>query len=251
MTVLARLLDRIGKRPRKRPAVIAHRGASRVAPENTVTAFEIAIESGADAVEFDVRLTADQELVVMHDARLGRTATSSRLVASVTAADVSSMDAGGWFNKAFRGELVPLVDETLSTLSGRAVPLVEIKDSGQLGINATRKLVQILEETKMTEDVIVTSLFTEVLIEVGRMSPDTPRAGVTARHVSALNAISAYDGCLTWWKSFGPDLVKAAKETGGFVAPWIVPPDKAKWFAEVGVDAIITDDPAETLRRLK
>ena len=249
MNSLRRLLQRLGKRPR-RPVVIAHRGASRVSPENTLTAFGIAIDSGADAIELDVRLTADRDLVVMHDARLGRTTTSTKLVASLTAQEIVGMDAGRWFNKVFRGELVPLLSEALTTIRDRAVPLVEIKDSGPLGVGAVERLVAILEETGMTEDVLVISRFTEALEAVEKLSPDTPRVGVVARHAAGLVALENYDGCLVWWKAFGPNLVEAAKASDGFVAPWIVPPDKVREFADAGVDALVVDDTAETLKRL-
>jgi len=251
MNSLRRLLQRLGKRPRSRPIVIAHRGASRVSPENTLTAFEIAIECGADAVEFDVRLTSDHDLVVMHDARLGRTATSSRPVASLSAESITAMDAGAWFNEIFRGELVPRLDEALTTLRDRAVPVVEIKDSGQLGVAAAGRLVHLLEESGMTEDVLVISRFTEALDAVGDLSPDTPLAGVAARHASARRAVETYGGCLVWWKAFGPALVGVATDTDSFVAPWVVPLDKVKQFAAAGAGAIVTDDPAGTLKALK
>ena len=63
-------------------------------------------------------------------------------------------------------------------------------------------------------------------------------------------SLKNYDGCLVWWKAFGPNLVEAAKASDGFVAPWIVPPDKVREFADAGVDALVVDDPAETLKRL-
>ncbi len=251
MNALERLLQRLGKKPKNRPVVIAHRGASRVSPENTIPAFEIAIEDGADAVEFDVRLTSDRDLVVMHDARLGRTTLNSRLVASVTADDAAALDAGSWFNKEFRGALVPLLNEALTTLRERVVPLVEIKDSGPIGVAAAERLVAILEESEMSEDVIVISRFTEALDAVGRLSPDTPRAGVAARHASGLLALNSYDGCLVWWKSFGPALVETAREREGFVAPWVVPIDKAQEFAKAGANALVVDDPAGTIKRLR
>lgn len=251
MNALERMLQRLGKSRKNRPVVIAHRGASHVSPENTIPAFEIAIEAGADAVELDVRLTSDRELVVMHDARLGRTTLNSRLVASTTAEEAAALDAGSWFNREFRGALVPLLNEALMTLRERVVPLVEIKDSGSIGVSAAERLVEILEESGMTEDVLVISRFTEALDTVGRLSPDTPRAGVAARQAPSLLALNAYDGCLVWWKSFGPTLVEAALEHQGFVAPWVTPLDKAKTFADAGADALVVDDPAATIKRLR
>lgn len=249
MHSLGRLLRRIGKR--RSPAVIAHRGSSRVSPENTIAAFDIAIEDGADAVEFDVRLTADGQLVVIHDTRLSRTAQSMRKVSSMNADDVASMDAGSWFHKEFRGQLVPMLEEALSTLKGRVVPIIEIKDAGEVGVDAARRLVDVLSESGMSEDVIVASGSSKILDVVARLSPETPLAGVAARSSSCLAAIEAYGGCLVWWRSFSPKLVKAARDADGFVATWVTPRSKVTSFARAGVDALITDDPAETIRLLE
>lgn len=250
MNALRRLVKRLGKR-HDHAIVIAHRGASRVAPENTVTAFDIAIEAGADAVEFDVRLTSDRDLVVHHDGRLGRTTPASKLVVSMTADDVSGLDAGAWFHKEFRGETVPLLEEALTTLRGRAVPLVEVKDSGPLGVGAAERLVAVLEEADMAEEIIVISRFTEVLDAVGKLSPDTPRAGVAARSASGKLALEAYDGCLIWWHAFSHDLVEISEAAGGFVAPWVVPASKILKLAKAGAHAIVTDDPAMAIKILE
>lgn len=231
--------------------MIAHRGASRVAPENTITAFDLAVEAGADAVEFDVRVTSDEDLVVVHDARLGRTTSSGRPVSALTAVQVGGLDAGSWFNKEFRGEVVPFIDEALEALMGRAVPVIEIKDAGELGLVGVRLLIDALDEAGMNEDVLVSSGHPEVLAKLRELSPTTPTACVSARYSRAMAAICDYDGCLVWWKSFGPKLVEAARESGRFVAPWVVPTDRVDHFADAGVDAVLTDDPAAAVEALR
>lgn len=93
--------------------VIAHRGASAVAPENTMSAFRAAIASGADGIELDVQATADGQLVVIHDVTLDRTTDRAGAVFETDAAGVASADAGHWFAPDFAGERVPTLDEVL------------------------------------------------------------------------------------------------------------------------------------------
>lgn len=93
--------------------VIGHRGDSAAAPENTMAAFRCAIDHGADGIEFDVQQTSDGQLVVMHDAMLGRTTSGAGPVFETSAEAIASLDAGGWFSDAFTEERVPLLDEVL------------------------------------------------------------------------------------------------------------------------------------------
>ena len=81
------------------PRIIAHRGSSAHAPENTLAAFELAVAGGAEGIEFDVRLTRDGEAVVIHDADLKRTALSEGIVSGMTAAELAEIDVGTWFNR--------------------------------------------------------------------------------------------------------------------------------------------------------
>jgi glycerophosphoryl diester phosphodiesterase len=83
----------------RKPLVIAHRGASGFAPENTLAAFRLAIALGADGIELDTQLSADGQAVVIHDARVNRTTNAKGLVASFTAAELQKLDAGEWFSR--------------------------------------------------------------------------------------------------------------------------------------------------------
>ena len=91
--------------------MIGHRGAPYTAPENTLLSFRNAIDAGADGIEFDIRLTADDRLVVMHDANVDRCTDGTGPVAEHSLDDLRRLDAGGWFGSAFRGERVPAFTE--------------------------------------------------------------------------------------------------------------------------------------------
>lgn len=107
--------------------VAAHRGASRYAPENTVSAFEKAMSMGAKAIELDVHLTSDGQLVVIHDARVERTTSGTGGVAALSAAEVAALDAGSWRSPEFVGERVPTLEQVLLLTSGRARLNIELK----------------------------------------------------------------------------------------------------------------------------
>jgi glycerophosphoryl diester phosphodiesterase len=116
------------------PLVIAHRGASGLTPENTLAAFKLAIALGADGVEFDVQLTADERPVVIHDRRVNRTTNGAGAVSGLTLDQLHTLDAGSWFARRLRMrpriramlEKTVLVSNDLSILSGQRVPTLEV-----------------------------------------------------------------------------------------------------------------------------
>lgn len=107
--------------------VVAHRGASGMAPENTLAALRMAVEGGARMIELDVQTTSDHELVVFHDSILGRTTNGHGYVRRTPLADLRKLDAGSWFSPLFMGERVPLLSEALAALEGRAYLNIELK----------------------------------------------------------------------------------------------------------------------------
>src|SRR5215472_9877353 len=97
----------------RKPWVIAHRGASGHAPENTLAAFQRAVELGAQFIETDLQLTRDARLVAIHDDVVQRTTNGKGRVQELTLSEISQLDAGKWFDRDFSGERVPTVDEVL------------------------------------------------------------------------------------------------------------------------------------------
>ena len=110
--------------------MVAHRGASGLAPENTLAAFRKALEVGADAFELDVRLTRDGRAVVMHDRRVDRTTTGRGLVGTHTLEELKSLDAGSWYGAEFAGEEVPTLEEVFDTFPQELPIYVELKAKG-------------------------------------------------------------------------------------------------------------------------
>ena len=110
--------------------VIGHRGAPSLAPENTIPSFTKAIELGVDYIEFDVRTSKDEVLVVIHDDKVDRITDSKGLVSELTWKQLTSLDAGSWFSKEFEGVRIPSLDEVLRLAKEKACVVVSIKDVG-------------------------------------------------------------------------------------------------------------------------
>ena len=149
--------------------VIAHRGASGYAPENTRAAFDRAIAMGADALETDVQLTADGRLVLFHDATVDRTSDGSGPVADYTLAELRRLDLGGWFAPEFAGQRALTVEELLDDYATRIPVVLEIKDP-----RATGPLVALLAERSAQiplDRVQVTSFHWGALLDAQRAHP--------------------------------------------------------------------------------
>lgn len=117
----------------RRFLIVAHRGASAYAPENTLEAFEEACALGADVIELDAHLTRDGEVVVMHDELADRTTDGQGDIASKTSTEIRALDAGAWFGEQFRGIRVPLLSEVLERFAPRALIDIELKAGVAVG----------------------------------------------------------------------------------------------------------------------
>ena len=148
---------------------IAHRGASGLAPENTLAAFRKALEIGVDGVELDVHGTADGEVVVMHDSTLDRTTNLVSTIKTLTLNEIKQGDAGSWFSNEFSGERVPTLVEALELIKKRAITVLEIKDK-----TIVPAVVSAIHRTQATDDVIVISFHPSVLLEVRSINPRIP-----------------------------------------------------------------------------
>ncbi len=133
--------------------VVGHRGTKLFAPENTIAAFNKAIEMGARSIEMDVRMTRDGEFVIMHDPFVNRTTNGSGLVSRLTLADISKLDAGSWFSPEFAGEKVPTLREALRAIKGRAGVDIDFKAGSD---NSVELITKILDEEGFNDGSLVT-----------------------------------------------------------------------------------------------
>jgi len=249
-----------------RPAVIAHRGGAGIAPENTLLAFAAGL-AYSEALELDVRLTADGQLVVIHDETVDRTTSGTGRVRELTVAQLKELDAGYWFtpdgvNYPYRGRGVeiPLLSEVLDAFPDVSL-IIEIKDEDE---EAARALAALLAEKGRAERVVVGSFNDRVIAAFRRASPQTPTTAAMGEAVRflVLSRLGLDSLVRVPWQSlsvpprYGPlpvissGLIEAAHRKGVPVHAWTINDlDEARRLAALGVDGIITDYPDRILER--
>ncbi|MAE67289.1 MAG: glycerophosphodiester phosphodiesterase [Phycisphaeraceae bacterium] len=246
------------------PLIVAHRGASAVAPENTMNAFALAWEQGADMIEGDFRRTADDRVVCHHDATLRRTGGSDVAVSELSLADLRTFDVGAWKDERFRGERVPTLDEVLDGIPSGKGLLIELKDDARV----VDPLVRALEASRVDPARLVVMSFDADLVEAVRCRkpqvvaywitvfersdgdcwrPAADEVVATARRVGAAGVdfeanLDAIDGAM----------VDAMRRAGLSLHVWTVDDvGIARRFAGLGFDSITTNRPGELRAALR
>ncbi len=230
-----------------RPFLIAHRGASAGAPEHTIAAYEAAIRAGADALELDVRLSADDQLVVIHDETLERTTSGRGRVRARTLRELKRLDAGRWFGRAFRGQRIQTLSEVIERFRDRAAFGVELKGGSDFYPGIEERLVGLLQIYEVTDRTLVVSYDHHALLRCRALDPDVrTSAAVVGRLLDpsalappgTLNAISLQADLLTERD------VAACRAAGLECYVWVVnDAATARRLAEWGVAGIVTDRP--------
>jgi glycerophosphoryl diester phosphodiesterase len=153
--------------------VVAHRGCSDTAPENTLAAFRRAVEEGADMIELDARMSRDGELVVIHDRTVQRTTDGRGAVDALTLGELQHLDAGSWFSRRFAGERIPTLRQVLGFLPATMQLNIEMKPAG--GSPAIRALagsvVRLVREYGCGHRTIISSFDHRVLRYIHKLEP--------------------------------------------------------------------------------
>lgn len=240
-----------------RPLNWAHRGASGHAPQNTLAAFRLAAEMGADGIELDVHLSADGEVVVIHDDTVDATTNGHGRVSAMTLAELKALDAGSWFDPRFAGERIPTLQEVFDAVGHRLLINVEIKvEAGYHPPAQEAETVRLIEDNDMVERVIVSSFSIASLRRVRRLNPhialgllyarvETPLFPALARLLGTpFEALHPEFGLVT------PRYMAGARRRGLPVNAWTVNEvEQMRRLIELGVDGIITNYP-DRLRAL-
>lgn len=230
-----------------RPLLIAHRGASTVAPEHTLPAYEAAIQAGADALELDVHLSADDQLVVIHDASVDRTTDGRGRVRELTVRELKRLDAGRWFGRAFRGQRVQTVAEVLERFRDRVRFGIELKGGSDFYPGIEERLVTLLQLYDVVDRTLVASFDHYALRKCHDLDPDVRTGALLAGRVLAPGAL-APRGVLTALcleAAFVTERdVVLCREAGLDCYLWVVnAPDDARRLASWGIAGLITDRP--------
>lgn len=245
------------------PTVIAHRGASAVAPENTLPAVDIGAGMKADFVEIDVQLTKDGELVVIHDTTLDRTTDVETKfpdrapynVGDFTLEEIRTLDAGSWFSAEYAGIKVPTLQEVLDTLRGRAGLLLEVKSPDLYPGIAEAIVADLagegwLQANARSGRLVVQSFDWDFMAEFNALAPQVP-AGLLGGPPSEAEMAELS----TWADQINPnhnqvdaEFIETVHEYGMVTWPYTVDdPERMRELASIGVDGIITNYPAVLL----
>jgi glycerophosphoryl diester phosphodiesterase len=234
------------------PVRIAHRGASGegLAPENTLAAFELAIQLGVDLIELDVQQTGDGRLVVIHDPTLDRTTDLSGSVAEQTLAQIRRGDAGSWFAPRFRGERVPLLEEVLELARRRVLTLVEIKAR-----HIAERVVQIVEDLGAEDQVVIQSFVPQTVRRVKLLAPALPAAllvstlpttpaRIRVRRLAREALEAGANAVGLWHTALTPALLEEMRQRSIGVWAWTVDDEIVmRDLALMGVQGLITNYP--------
>ena len=255
------------------PQVVAHRGSSAVQAEHTLGAYVAALDEGAEAVECDVRLTADGHLVCVHDRTLRRTAQRDAVVSAMELADLEDLDFSAWKNPwAELNDEAPDTDpelgsvltmrrllETVAQYPRRIELAIETKHPTRYAGLVERRLVQLLDEfgwAGRDAPVRVMSFSWVALRRIRRLAPDIELVMLAETRTQWLRAKPFIDN--DWIAGLGielvrahPDLVSKIRETGRPVHCWVVnaQPD-IDLCLDLGIEALITDKPRSTMTYL-
>jgi glycerophosphoryl diester phosphodiesterase len=233
-----------------RPSIIAHRGASAYAPENTLAAFKLALQQGADGIELDAKLTADKQVVVFHDQTVDRITPCKGRVNDLTLADLRKMDAGSHFDIAFCGESIPTLEEVFKAVGQLTFINIELKDYESFTDPLPEKVAQLVKRFRLTQRVLISSFNPIPIIRIRQMLPETPigllalkgKAGFLAR--SRLGRLTKYQSLHTEINDTTPDLIKDVHLRGRKIFVYTVNQEEDMYkICEMGVDGFFTNDP--------
>lgn len=245
--------------PASAQIVVGHRGASADAPENTLAAFQLAWEQGADAVEADFYLTADGELICIHDADTERTTGVRKVVENSTLEELQQLDAGSWKNEVFRGERIPTFEEVLRSIPDGKRFVIELK----IGPEIVPVLARQLERLRPDREQLLIIAFDASTIKACKQQ----LSDIEAHWLTGFKQRGEAGGV---WKPTAQDIAETVRNIGAdgvgmkgirevidqpFIEQlakggcesfhvWTInSPDDARYFQQLGAVAITTDRP--------
>lgn len=213
---------------------IGHRGAKAYEPENTILSFKRALELGVNAVELDVRMTKDGEIIVIHDAEVDRTTNGKGLVKELTLNEIKKLSTE-------KGEKIPTLEEALDFLDRKVRILIEIKEVG-----TEEKVLDIVRRKGLEDNVIIISFYEEALRRTRELSGTVKMGLIYVRHKDPIGAALSLRAqyLLPMYKFIYPSLVRKAHEKGLKIIAWTINTrEEASEYARMGVDGIASDKP--------
>jgi len=226
--------------------IVGHRGSSRTAPENTVVAAKLAWEQGADAVEIDVHLSGDNQVVVIHDKGTKRTSGVDHLVRETDYATLKELDVGSWKSAEYAGEGIPLLEDIISIIPEGRKLVVEIKSD--------KKIVPYIEKSFSNHDKVDQLIFIafdyETILAAKKAFPQNKSFWLSSSFKDDVRTVlskvknDGLDGVDLNYRMVKPQLIEVANSLQLEVHTWTVNnPEKGKELKAMGVKSITTDIP--------
>lgn len=237
---------------RKQVENVAHRGASGYAPENTIAAYDLAVDMKADYIEIDVQRSKDGELVSIHDNTVNRTTDGTGKVRDLTFEQLRALDAGSWKGEQFAGEQIPTFDEILDRYHGKVGILIELK-SPELYPGIEEQVTEAIKERNLdkpqNKKIILQSFNFESMKKMNQLLPKVPIGVLTSNRADTTpDALQEFSTYADWFNpSYGiltKELVDQVHSLDMQIGSWTVRSREAADFLfEMKVDAIISDYP--------
>ncbi|MDX8338402.1 glycerophosphodiester phosphodiesterase family protein [Draconibacterium sp. IB214405] len=247
-TTLALILLLTGITTMAQNTFIAHRGASYLAPENTVASAKLAWELGADAVEVDVHLSKDNRVIVIHDKDTKRTCSgkTNLTIAKTPSILLRDLDAGSWKGEEFKGEKLPFLSEIIETVPEGKTLVVEIKAGGDDIIPALRRTI---DNSEKIDQIVFISFGWETIINTHKEFPDNKcywlssiKPGIKKKMEEA--AAEGLTGVNLKNSIIDEEIVAQAKDLNLEVLSWTIDnPEEAQRHTDIGVTGITTNRP--------
>jgi glycerophosphoryl diester phosphodiesterase len=233
-----------------RPTIFAHRGSSIYAPENTMAAFDLALQHGADAIELDVKLTADNHVVIIHDQTLERTTGQPGDVRKCSLEEIRRLDAGSYFDVSFKGERIPTLAELFEKIGGRASYNIELTNYASPTDPLPEKVANLVERYNLAERILFSSFNPLALIRARRKLRQVP-IGLLALPGKSGDWARSWPGMLLRYQALH---IEKSDATAKVVASThqrhhrihvytVNEGAEMKALFNLGVDGIFTDDP--------
>ena len=234
----------------KRPTIFAHRGSSAYAPENTLAAFNLAVQQHADVIELDAKLTADDQVVVMHDDSVDRTTNGHGQIKSLSLQELKKLDAGSKFNPAFQSERIPTLVEVFETVGQQIIINIELKNYSSPLDDLPNKVISLVKAYGLETNVLLSSFNFIALIRAHYLLPMIPLGLLTISGLadptlrSKLVRFGPQLALIPNYLDVTPKMIKAAHRANCQIHAYTVnQPDTMQQLFTIGVDGIITDDP--------
>ncbi|KGR76119.1 glycerophosphodiester phosphodiesterase [Ureibacillus sinduriensis] len=236
--------------------IYAHRGYSAKYPENTLAAFQAAADLPIDGVEFDVHLTKDGQVVVIHDESINRTSNGVGYVKDMTLPELREFDYGSWFDEEFAGAEIPTLAEALEVFRATNLRVnIELKSDIFAYPGLEELVIQEVEALEMTDQVVISSFDHEAVARIARLAPNVENA---ALFVNTVLDVASYQEKIpakalhVFLPSAVRQPVREAIEKGSIVRVWTVNEEEhAALLIGTGVEALFTDEPEKMLAFIK